>query len=170
MLLLGLGSNLSSSFGDRFKNIELAITYLESYQFKLIKKSSYYETFSYPDRNNPKFINVVIEVSVNLPPVDLASVLIFVEEKLERVRKEKNEPRTCDIDIIDYYGKVLNFKYKDHIYKVPHQKLNYRNFVLYPIKEIEPEWKHPETNEKISSLIDKLSEEDRNSILKIIKN
>ena len=82
MLLLGLGSNLPSSFGDRFKNIELAIAYLESYQFKLIKKSSYYETFSYPDRNNPKFINVVIQVSVNLPPIDLASVLIFVEERM----------------------------------------------------------------------------------------
>ena len=102
MCLLGLGSNLSSSFGDRFKNIDLAILYLELYKIKIIRKSSFYETPSYPDIKNPKFINIVVEISTYLSPEDLASVLIFIEEKLERKRKKKNEPRTCDIDIIDY--------------------------------------------------------------------
>ena len=109
MLLLGLGSNLSSSLGNRFENIDIAISYLQSYKIKIIKKSSFYETPSYPDIKNPKFINVVIEVLTHLPPEDLASVLISIEEKLERKRKQKNEPRTCDIDIIDYNGKVMNF-------------------------------------------------------------
>jgi len=170
MLLLGLGSNLNSSFGDRFENIEIAISFLESYQFKVTNKSSFYETFSYPDKKQPKFINSVIEISVDLPPVDLASVLIFVEEKLERKRNKKNEPRTCDIDIIDYYGKVLEFKYKDHIFNTPHEKLIYRNFVLFPLREISPNWTHPKTNEKVDTLINKLTDEDRNSILKINKN
>ena len=97
-------------------NIDIAISYLEQYEIKLIKKSSYYESPSYPDPSKPKFINVVVEVSTSLPPEDLASVLIYVEEKLERKRNQKNEPRTCDIDIIDYEGKNINFKYKklDH--------------------------------------------------------
>ena len=170
MLLLGLGSNLSSNFGNRFENIDLAISYLKSYEIQLLKKSSYYETLSYPDIKNPRFINVVIEVLTHLPPEEFASVLISIEETLERKRNQKNEPRTCDIDIIDYNGKVMNFIYKRLIFKVPHEKLIYRNFVLFPLQEIVPNWIHPITKDKISNLIAKLSEEDRKSILKVKKN
>ena len=53
---------------------------------------------------------------------------------------------------------------------MPHEKLVYRSFVLFPIKEIAPTWKHPKTHENIDTLIQKLSEEDRKSILKIKKN
>ena len=170
MLLLGLGSNLSSNFGNRFENIDLAISYFQSYKIQLLKKSSFYETLSYPDIKNPKFINVVIEVLTHLPPEEFASVLISIEETLERKRNQKNEPRTCDIDIIDYNGKVMNFIYKRLIFKVPHEKLIYRNFVLFPLQEIVPNWIHPITKEKISNLIGKLPEEDRKSILKVKKN
>ena len=170
MSLLGLGSNLSSSFGDRFENLNLAVSYLELYKIKIIKRSSFYETLSYPDTKNPKFINMVVEISTYLPPEDLASVLIHVEKKLERKRKKKNEPRTCDIDIIDYNGKVVNFIYKGLIFKVPHEKLIYRNFVLFPLQEIASNWIHPKTKDSIDVLINKLSNEDKKSILKIKKS
>ena len=170
MFLLGLGSNLSSSFGDRFENLNLAISYLETYQIKIINRSSFYETSSYPDIKNPEFINLVVDVSTYLPPEDLASVLIFIEEKLERRRNKKNDPRKCDIDIIDYNSKIIDFKYKNLDFTVPHKKLIYRNFVLYPLKEIVPEWKHPKTKETINSLINKLPNDDKNSILKINKS
>ena len=170
MFLLGLGSNLSSSFGDRFENIDLAISYLEIYKIKITKRSSFYETPSYPDIKNPKFINIVIDVSTYLAPEDLASVLIHVEKKLERKRKKKNEPRTCDIDIIDYNGKVVNFSYNGLIFKVPHEKLIYRNFVLFPLQEIAPKWIHPKTKDSIDVLINKLTDDEKKSILKIKKS
>ena len=170
MIFLGLGSNLSSSFGDRFVNINLAISYLESYGIQIIDKSNFYETYSYPIKENPKFINIVISVKTSLSPVDLMSVLLFIEEKLERERNKKNEPRTCDIDIIDYNNQVLDFKYKNFNLTVPHKKLVFRNFVLIPLQEISSEWKHPVTKENIMILIDKLSDEDKKSILKIKKN
>ena len=170
MILLGLGSNLSSSFGDRFQNIDLAVSALEGYGIQLKKKSSYYESLSYPNKKNPKFINIVIETETHLPPEDLASVLIFIEEYLERKRKKKNDPRTCDIDIIDYNSKTMDFKYKDLDFTVPHTKLIYRNFILYPLQEILPDWKHPKTKELISVLIENLPKEDKNSILKIKKS
>ena len=170
MSLLGLGSNLSSSFGDRFENLNLAASYLEAYKIKIIKRSSFYETPSYPNIKSPKFINIVIEVSTYLPPEDLASVLIFVEEKLERKRMKKNEPRTCDIDIIDYNGKVMDFTYKSLIFRVPHEKLIYRNFVLFPLQEIAPKWIHPKTKDSIDTLINKLPNVDKKSILKIKKS
>ena len=170
MILLGLGSNLSSSFGDRFKNIDLAVSALEGFGIQLKKKSSYYESLSYPNKSDPKFINIVIEIETHLPPEDLASVLIFIEESLERKRNKKNDPRTCDIDIIDYNGQIIDFKYKELNFMVPHTKLTLRNFVLFPLQEILPKWRHPKTKESISTLIQKLPDEDVKSILKIKKN
>tara|TARA_B100001123_G_C15089329_1_gene938978 strand:+ start:130 stop:642 length:513 start_codon:yes stop_codon:yes gene_type:complete len=169
MIILGIGSNLPSTFGDRFKNIILAISYLETQGIKILKKSSFYETPSYPDSEKPKFINIVALVETHLPPVDLMSVLVFIEEKLERKRNKKNDPRTCDIDIIDYNGQVANFNYKNLDVTLPHGKAANRNFVLIPLNEIIPEWKHPKTNETIDVLISKLSKTDKNSILKIKK-
>ena len=169
MIVLSLGSNLPSKFGDRFDNLNLALSFLESYRIKVNKKSSFYETPSYPDSKNPKFINIVIQISTNLPPEDLASVLLHIEEKLERKRGRKNDPRTCDIDIIDYEGKVIEFSYKNLVFKVPHENLTYRNFVLFPLQEILPEWKHPFTKVSIKNLVLQLKYEAKNSILKIKK-
>jgi 2-amino-4-hydroxy-6-hydroxymethyldihydropteridine diphosphokinase len=170
MIFLGLGSNLPSKYGDRFTNINLAISSLEGYGIKVIKKSSFYETPSYPNKENPKFINAVILVETILPPIDLMSVLIFIEEKLERKRGKKNDPRTCDIDIIDYNSQILNLRYNNLDLTVPHKELTSRNFILFPLQEISPTWKHPKTKEIISVLLQKLNDEDKNSILKIVKN
>ena len=170
MIFLGLGSNLPSKYGDRFTNINLAISSLEGYGIKVIKKSSFYETPSYPNKENPKFINAVILVETILPPIDLMAVLIFIEEKLERKRGKKNDPRTCDIDIIDYNSQILNLRYNNLDLTVPHKELTLRNFILFPLQEISPTWEHPKTKEIISVLLQKLNDEDKNSILKIVKN
>ena len=170
MTFLGIGSNLSSEYGDRFFNIKLTMSYLDSYGIKIIKVSSFYETPSYPDKSKPKFINVVIQVETKLPPQDLASVLIYIEEKFERKRNKKNDPRTCDIDILDYENQSLKFEYNSLNFDVPHKELKNRNFVLIPLKEICADWIYPETKENIDSLIKKLPEEDRKSILKIENN
>ena len=170
MIFLGIGSNLSSPYGDRFFNINLSMSYLDSYGIKIIKNSSFYETPSYPNKNDPKFLNIVTEVDTKLPPEDLASVLIYIEEKLGRKRQKKNDPRTCDIDILDFNGQINAFKYKNLDFIVPHKKLIYRNFVLYPLKEICTNWIHPETKQNIDTLIKNLPEEDRKSILKLENN
>ena len=65
MIIIGLGSNLPSKYGDRFENINLAISYIQSYGIKVIKKSSFYETPSFPDNKNPKFINIVASISAS---------------------------------------------------------------------------------------------------------
>ena len=170
MIVLAFGSNLISKFGNRFKNIDLAISHIESNKIKILNKSSYYETPSYPNKKNPKFINVVATFTSNLEPDEVASIIISIEKKMDRKRNFKNGPRTCDIDIIDFNGMITNFKYKNLNFTVPHKNLSSRNFVLYPLKEILPEWKHPKTNESIDLLIDKLSNEDKNSILKVNKS
>jgi len=166
MIYIGIGSNLTSSFGNRFKNIELAISFLQDKKIRLIKKSSFYETFSYPNKKDPKFINIVISVESNLSPEDLISALIVIEEKLERKRKKKNDPRTCDLDIIDYKRKVMNFKFSNLELTLPHKELSNRNFVLYPLKEISPNWIHPVTKKNIDLLIKNLKSSN-NEITKL---
>tara|TARA_B100000029_G_scaffold494483_1_gene558269 strand:- start:396 stop:908 length:513 start_codon:yes stop_codon:yes gene_type:complete len=170
MIYLGLGSNLPSSFGDRFTNINYAIELLKEKNIKIIKKSSYYETPSFPNNKHPKFINIVVKINTTINPRELASVIISIESKLERKRGKKNEPRTCDIDIIDFNNKVLNFKYNNLLFNVPHKKLIYRNFVLYPLLELNPRWRHPKSNVLIKDLIKNITDKDKKSILKIQKD
>ena len=166
MIYIGIGSNLTSSFGNRFKNIELAISFIQEEKIKLIKKSSFYETFSYPNKNDPKFINAVVSVDSNLQPEELMSVLISIEKKLERKRNKKNDPRTCDLDIIDYKKKIMNFKFSNLELTLPHKDLSNRNFVLYPLREISPQWTHPVTKKNIDLLIKNL-ENSNNEITKL---
>ena len=170
MIILSLGSNLPSKFGNRLDNLELAMSLLESGGIKIDKKSSFYETPSYPDKSKPKFLNIIISIKTDFTPVDLMSVLIHIEKKLERKRNIKNEPRTCDIDIIDYNNEIINLSNKKFNFIIPHKNLISRNFVLIPLQEILPSWKHPKTKQIISTLIQKLPEEDRKSILKIKNN
>ena len=170
MIILSLGSNLKSKFGNRFDNLIYAMSFLEEKGVKIDKRSSFFETPSYPDKKNPKFINIVISINTNLSINNLIDLIIFTEEKLGRKRIRKNDPRTCDIDIIDYKNEVLNFEYKKSFFSIPHGQLSKRNFVLYPLKEILPDWKHPKTKESIDSLIQKLSDDDGKSILKVKKN
>ena len=169
MIFLGLGSNLSSSYGDRFKNIDLALSNLKDRNIKLVKKSSFYETNSYPDKNKPKFINIVVSIETILQPKDLMSVLITVEENLERKRNKKNDPRTCDIDIIDYNKQVMNIKYNNLNLTIPHKNMTDRNFVLYPLQEICPNWTHPVTKKNIDVLIKNLKT-SKNEITKLTEN
>ena len=148
-------------------------------QEDLIKKVKTYNRFF-----NPETLSKAYSFALNahknqkrdagepliIHPVAVASILVFIEEKLQRKRKHKNDPRTCDIDIIDYNGQIIDFKYKELNFMVPHTKLTLRNFVLFPLQEILPKWRHPKTKESISTLIQKLPDEDVKSILKIKKN
>ena len=169
MIFLGIGSNLPSSFGNRFKNIDLAISFLLQEKIKLVKKSSFYESFSYPNKQDPKFINVVILIESNLSPTELMNVLISIEEKLERKRGKRNNPRTCDLDILDYKKKIMDFEFSNHTLTIPHKRISNRSFVLYPLKEISPNWVHPVTKKNVNDLINDLKTSN-NEITKLSQN
>ena len=163
---LGIGSNL----GSRKNYIERAKYLIKNLNIHIVKSSSIYETPSWPNSIHPKYFNVVIKIKTKLNPQNLFVKIKEIEKKLGRTKSKKNSPRTCDIDIIDFNNQIMNFKYNNMNFTVPHKKLSYRNFVLFPLHEIIPKWKHPKTKEKIDTLIDKLSEDDRKSILKVNKS
>ncbi|MDC0977130.1 2-amino-4-hydroxy-6-hydroxymethyldihydropteridine diphosphokinase, partial [Pelagibacteraceae bacterium] len=125
--------------------------------------SNIYETPSYPNEKNPKFLNICVSVKSEEKSNSLVKIFKEIEKKLQRKRGQKNQPRTCDIDIIDYHGKI----FKTSEVTLPHPRAHLRNFVLFPLREICPEWSHPILNKKIEFLIKKLSFKLRNEITRL---
>jgi len=163
MILISIGSNLDSVKGDRFFNLKKTIELIKLEKIKILNTSSIYETPSYPNKKNPKFLNIALEIKCSYPPRHLIKIFNKIEKKLQRIRCVKNQPLTCYIDLIDYEGKILNSKE----ITTHHPKAHLRNFVLFPIKEISPMWIHPILNKKIDFLIKKLSSKLRNEITRL---
>jgi 2-amino-4-hydroxy-6-hydroxymethyldihydropteridine diphosphokinase len=158
---LAIGSNL----GNKIENIERAKFELQCNQIKIIKSSSNFQSESWPNPSNPKFINIVVEIKTNLAPLELLKICNLIEKKLGRKRSTKNAPRSCDIDIIDYKQKILNLE--DNNLILPHPRMCKRNFVLLPLFEINNSWKHPKSRNNIVNLISSLPIKDLRSIKQI---
>ena len=166
MIHLNIGSNLNSSIGSRFDNITIAINLLVESKIKVIKASHFYETPSYPNPNFPKFLNIGVIVDFENNQQLLLSKIKLVEKKIGRKKTKKNDPRVIDIDIIDFKGLINNSKNLI----IPHPLAHLRNFVLYPILEIDPKWSHPIFKKNAQFLIDKLSQRSRIEITRLQKN
>ncbi len=155
MVYIGIGSNL----GNRINNIEKAKYFLDLHGINILKTSKYYETLSWPNPNNPRFINIVVQSSTTKSPSKLLDIFKLIEKKLGRLRASRNAPRTCDIDIISYRNIVTS---KGII--IPHKRMIKRNFVLIPLFEIAPFWTHPKNKKDIKELIFSLSIKDITTI------
>ena len=158
MVYIGIGSNL----GNRVNNIEKAKYFLNLNGINILKSSSYYETLSWPDKNNPKFLNIVIKSNTIIAPKKFLKIFKFIEKKLGRKKSIKNSPRICDIDLISYNQEILNGSIS-----LPHKRMHKRNFVLIPLFELDKNWSHPKTNLSIKKLIFSLPFKDITSIKKI---
>jgi len=159
IVFLSIGSNL----GNKRKNIEFAKFKLEKNNIKIIKSSKNYETLSWPNKKKPKFINIVLKTKTFLSPNALMKKCLFIEKELGRLRNKKNEPRTCDIDIIDYDKKIVKSTINQNL-TIPHPKMHKRNFVLLPLFEIAKTWIHPIKKVSVRSLINALDFEDLKTI------
>ena len=166
MIHLNIGSNLNSIHGSRFNNITIAIQLLTEANLKIEKISNFYETPSYPNQKLPKFLNIGILVNKNLNLLKLYKDIILIQKKIGRIQTKKNDPRIIDIDIVDFNGLIKDSK--DLI--LPHPRAHLRNFVLYPILEIDPKWSHPILRKNAKYLINKLSQKSRIEITRLRKN
>jgi len=149
---LSIGSNI----GSKKRNIEKVKYLLEINSIKILKSSSIYETYSWPNKKHPKFYNIVIKIITKLKPNILFTTIKDIEKKLGRKKSKINSPRTCDIDILDYKGRIYKLQVNSNNLIIPHPRLHNRNFVLFPLFEIEKNWKHPTKKTKIQHLLEKL--------------
>jgi 2-amino-4-hydroxy-6-hydroxymethyldihydropteridine diphosphokinase len=159
---LAIGSNI----GDKSKFINLAKFKLQKKNIKIVRCSSNYESFSWPNPKKPKFINIVIKIETSLKPLELLNICHIIEKDLGRKRYKKNDPRTCDIDIIDYDQKILSYKGINNLV-LPHPEMTKRNFVLMPLFEISKSWKHPKTKVNIAELVNSIIIKDIRAIKQI---
>ena len=160
IIFLGIGSNL----GLRKINIEKAKSLLLGYGLNFLSVSSYYETPSWPDPKNPNFLNIILKIKCNYNPQELLKICKNIESQLGRKKAKKNAPRICDLDIIDFNNQVS--KKTDEI-NLPHKMMYKRNFVLFPLFEIQKNWFHPVKQIDVKTLISLLPDRDIRSIKKI---
>jgi len=135
---LALGANI----GERARNLERALEALETEGVHIVRRSSLYETEPRDVRDQPWFLNLVVETETSLLPRQLLSTIRRIEKNLGRKRVIAKGPRTIDIDIL-LFGR---FVVDTPELQIPHPRMTERRFVLEPLAELAPELRHPITH------------------------
>jgi 2-amino-4-hydroxy-6-hydroxymethyldihydropteridine diphosphokinase len=141
---LSLGSNL----GSRAKNLAAAVRFIREHGVEVLRASSAYETEPVDHLDQPWFLNQVLQVRSSLSPFALLKLAKSIEARMKRVPTVAKGPRTIDIDIL--FADDLIVDLPD--LAIPHPRLAQRNFVLVPLCEIAPEFRHPVLGKTIREL------------------
>ena len=148
MIVIALGANLDSQAGAPRDTLFAALRALEEENVHVLALSPFYRTRAWPDPNDPDYINAAAIVASTCLPRELMTLLEQTETRFGRKRSVKNSPRTLDLDIVDYDGRVA-----EGPPVLPHPRLRDRAFVLVPLADIAPGWRHPATGETVEALI-----------------
>jgi 2-amino-4-hydroxy-6-hydroxymethyldihydropteridine diphosphokinase len=144
-VFIALGSNL----GDRAANLQQAREKMESGELRILRASSLYETEPRGLRDQPCFLNQVVEARTTLLPRQLLSRLLKIEREMGRKRTVPNGPRNIDLDILLHGTAVVTTPGLE----IPHPRMTERRFVLEPLNELAPELRHPQTRRSIRELL-----------------
>lgn len=149
MILIAFGANLPSPrFGPPRETIEAALEALEARGVSVLARSRWYSTAPVPPSGQPRYVNLVAWVSSDLTPGGLMAVLHEVEAEFGRVRAERNAARVLDIDLLDHDGTV-----ETDWPVLPHPRMSERAFVLVPLRDVAPDWRHPVSGDAVDDLI-----------------
>jgi 2-amino-4-hydroxy-6-hydroxymethyldihydropteridine diphosphokinase len=134
--------------------LDAALAQFPLYGIVIVARSRFYESEPVPRSDQPWFVNAVVRVETALMPDDLLSRLHAIEHGFGRVRRERNEARTLDLDLLDYDGSICD----DEQLVLPHPRLHERAFVLKPLLELAPDWHHPLFDRSAADLLAALPE------------
>lgn len=150
MILVALGANLPGPAGTPRAQLEAALAELARRGVRVLRASRFWRTPAWPDPSDPPFVNAVAEIATDLPPARLLALLHAIEAGLGRRRDRPNAPRPIDLDLIDHDGLVS----RDAVAPVlPHPRLAERAFVLLPLADVAPDWRHPVSGLGVRALI-----------------
>ena len=155
-LIIGIGGNLISS--DGLHPIEVgkkAIIQMQSSLINVEKTSSWYISEPIPKSDQPDFFNCIVFANTYLNEFDVLENLHLIETTLGRIRININEPRSIDLDLIDFCNKVS----KCNRLIIPHPRAHLRRFVMEPLSEIDPLWVHPIHKLNAKQIVSKLKDQ-----------
>lgn len=152
---------LGSNVGQRLSFIEKAKYLLEEIAGNILSETSVYSTEPWGVENQDTYLNQVLLIETELSAEKLLEEMLRIEEKLGRIRGGKYAPRTIDIDIL-LFG---DFIVEQPELIIPHPRMQDRNFVLTPLKEIAPDVIHPVFQRSISSLQEQCTDQKEVFIL-----
>lgn len=140
MILVGIGGNLPTErFGMPRETLTAALVALEREGVGVLARSGWYRSEPVPRSNQPWFTNAVVAVATGRGADELLGVLQAVEARFGRVRAQSNAARPVDLDLLDCRGEIRDTP----SLVLPHPRLHQRRFVLVPLAEIAPGWRHP---------------------------
>jgi 2-amino-4-hydroxy-6-hydroxymethyldihydropteridine diphosphokinase len=145
VVYLSLGSNL----GDRQENLARALRLIGESGIRILRPSAVYETEPQGFRDQPRFLNQVIEAQTPLFPRQLLSRVKKIEREMGRKPAPRNTARIIDIDIL-LYGQAA---VKTEDLEIPHPRMEERRFVLEPLAELVPDLRHPVTRRSVRDML-----------------
>lgn len=154
-ILIGIGANLPSpELGAPVEACAAAVRALGQAGLDIVRQSPWYESAPVPVSDQPWYVNGVVRVATELPPQAVMDLLLETERRFGRIRGKRNAARVLDLDLIAHGGVVQG---RDGGAGggpiLPHPRLAERAFVLLPLADILPGWRHPVTGLGVKEMI-----------------
>jgi 2-amino-4-hydroxy-6-hydroxymethyldihydropteridine diphosphokinase len=137
--VIALGGNLPGNFPSSEALLEAALVGFASAGLPIARRSRWWRSAAWPDADQPEYRNGVVLVETKLGPPKTLAALHAVEARFGRVRAAANAARTLDLDLVAHGRTIV----RAGALEVPHPRAHQRLFVMGPLAEIAPDWRHP---------------------------
>lgn len=148
-MIVALGGNLPGEHGGGEALLEAALARFPERGLVVVARSGWWRSAAWPDPAAPAYTNGVALVETRLSPRETLEALHAIERAFGRVRGEANAPRTLDLDLIAHGRTVID----EAGLVLPHPRAHERLFVMGPLAEVAPDWRHPASGESATSLL-----------------
>jgi len=149
-VIIALGSNDKGAWPDIGALLGAAVHDLASAGLGDVRRSRWWRSAAWPDPADPPFLNGVVQGMWGGTAVELMATLSGIEARFGRQRSARNAPRTLDLDLIDFGGQAVDLPGLT----LPHPRAAERLFVMGPLAEIDPEWRHPVSGRSVTELVE----------------
>jgi len=148
VVVVALGCNMSGSYMSREALLDAALSAFPAAGLTVVSASDWWTSTAWPDPSAPDYLNGVALVRTQLEAAQVLAELHRIEAAFGRARSERNAPRTLDLDLIAHGRAVID----DPGLMTPHPRAHQRRFVMGPLAQVAPDWRHPVLDETAAQL------------------